>query len=239
MNDLSNQSAPSSSSVSSTEPSPSRDDAASALKSAVTADVHDLTDKAKDVAGGVVEHARHSVESQISGGKDRVAEGLGSVAEAMRQTGEHLRSQDKLGLTQYVASAADRVEAASGYLQERDLSDVLSDLGGFARREPALFLGGAFALGLLGGRFLKSSHVQPARTASPNNAGQGSSQNGAREGQQAKRKVGSPSRAQGNRSPGTARTLPGAGTPSAGSVERPSAAERFGEGAGATRNGAV
>ncbi|MET0795363.1 MAG: hypothetical protein ABW061_27840 [Polyangiaceae bacterium] len=47
------------------------------------------------------------------------------------------------------------------------MGDVLGDVGSFARREPAMLLRGAFVLGLLGGRFLKSSHVRPA----PSNGG--------------------------------------------------------------------
>ena len=48
---------------------------------------------------------------------------------------------------------------------------MLGDVGTFARREPAMFLGGAFVLGLLGGRFLKSSHVRPPSTnAGPRNS---------------------------------------------------------------------
>ncbi|HEX2674065.1 MAG TPA: hypothetical protein VHM25_24485, partial [Polyangiaceae bacterium] len=117
-----------------------------ALKASVTADAHDLSDEAKHVAGDVMAHARKSAGERISGGKDRVADGLGSVAEAIRQTGEQLRFQDESSLTEYVTRAADQVEAASDYLKEKSLSEVLADVGGFARREPAMFLGGAFVL---------------------------------------------------------------------------------------------
>jgi hypothetical protein len=143
------------------------DHAALALKSSVISDAHDLTDEAKHVASDVITHARKSAETQISGGKDRVADGLGSVAEAIRHTGEQMRSKDEAGLTEYVVRAADQVEAAADYLKERSLGDVLGDLGSLARREPAMFLGGAFVLGLVGGRFLKSSRVQPAPVAGP------------------------------------------------------------------------
>ena len=37
---------------------------------------------------------------------------------------------------------------------------MIGDVGDFARREPALFLGGAFVLGLMGGRFMKASKVR-------------------------------------------------------------------------------
>lgn len=137
-----------------------RDDAALALGSSVTTGAQELAAQAKQGAGDVFDQAKKSAESRISGGKERAAESLSQVAEALRHTGERLQDQDASGLTDYVVRAADQVDAASRYLQRRSFGDVLDDVGGFARREPALFLGGAFALGLLGGRFLKSSRPQ-------------------------------------------------------------------------------
>lgn len=153
-------------------PEPS-DEAVSALKSSVMADAHELTDGAKHIAGDAMAQARESAQAQISGGKDRLAEGLGSVAEAIRHTGEQLREGDQPALTDYVTRAADGVEAASDYLKEKSIGDVLGDVGSFARREPAMFLGGAFVLGLLGGRFLKSSHLRPATGNGGQRASQG------------------------------------------------------------------
>lgn len=155
-------SAPTSSPSSSPSPGQPRDEAALALTSTVATSARDLTDEAKQVAGDVMDQAKKSAETSITSGKERAAESLADVADALRQAGEHLRSQDKASLTDYVVRAADKVEAASFYLQRRTLSDVLGDVGGLARREPALFLGGAFALGLLGGRFLKSSGSRTA-----------------------------------------------------------------------------
>jgi len=206
MNDPTSVPMPSSSQESSSAP---RDEAALALKTTVNSDIHELADKAKDVAGGVVDHARQSVESQITGGKDRVAEGLGSVAEAMRHTGEHLRSQDKLGLTEYVARAADQIDAASDYLQDRKLGEVVTDLSRFARREPALFLGSAFALGLIGGRFLKSSHVTPAPQAIARGGGSNASTNRARSPQQPPKRHPTASPQSLNYDQSAAPTLPG------------------------------
>ncbi len=114
--------------------------------------------KAGDIAG----QARDQVGTQLSGQKDRVAEGLGGVAQALRQTGQQMRDQDQLGLTGYVDRAASQVESFSSYLRENDMGRVVDDVERFARREPALFLGGAFVLGLLGARFLKSSRPRPS-----------------------------------------------------------------------------
>lgn len=163
MNDISSSSTQSSTkSPQSPDASEPRDDAALALASGVAAGAHELGDQAKHVAGDVMAQAKRAAQSRISGGKERAAQSLGQVADALRLTGERLE-HDKSGLTDYVVRIADKVEAASGYLQRRNVRDVIDDVGGFARREPALFLGGAFAVGLLGGRFLKSSRSMTTR----------------------------------------------------------------------------
>jgi hypothetical protein len=116
-----------------------------------------IAEEAQHRAGQAVDTARQQVASRVSSQKDRAAEGLGSVAQALRQTGQQLREQDQAGVTDYIDRAAAQVERFSGYLQHSDVGQLVDDVEGFARRQPALFLGGAFVLGLLGARFLKSS----------------------------------------------------------------------------------
>jgi len=65
--------------------------------------------------------------------------------------------------TQYTETLSQQVEKLSGYLERQDLSGLMSDVERFARRNPAIFLGGAFALGILAARFLKSSTPAPNR----------------------------------------------------------------------------
>ncbi len=62
----------------------------------------------------------------------------------------------------YSESVASQVEQFSRYLEKKDLRDVANDVERFARRNPAVFLGGAFALGLLAARFLKSANPNQA-----------------------------------------------------------------------------
>jgi len=116
-----------------------------------------VTDQAQQTAGQVVDQARQQVSSRLGDQKDRAAESLVSVAQALRQTGQQLREQDQQGVTHYIDQAASRVERLSNYLQQNDLGQLVDDVEQMARRQPALFLGGAFVLGLLGARFLKSS----------------------------------------------------------------------------------
>jgi len=119
--------------------------------------VGQVTDQAQQAAGQVMDQARQQVSLRFAGQKDRAAEGLTSVAHALRQTSQQLRGQDQQAVTGYIESAASQVERVSNYLKQNDLGGLIDDVEQFARRQPALFLGGTFVLGLLGARFLKSS----------------------------------------------------------------------------------
>jgi hypothetical protein len=123
-----------------------------------------VADQAQQAAGQVADQARQQVSSRLTGQKDRAAEGLGSVAQALRQTGQQLREQDQQAVTDYIDRAASQVERLSSYLQQHEIGQLVDDVEQFARRQPALFLGGAFVMGLLGARFLKSSrpYTRPA-----------------------------------------------------------------------------
>lgn len=152
------------------------DQAALALKSKVIDGAHELTDELTHLASDVAGQAKKTAESSLSGGQKRAAESLGTVANAIRKTGEQLRAEDQGALTEYLDQAAQKVDAASEYLQRRSLGQVVGDLEQFARREPALFLGGAFVAGLVGGRFLKASRPTPS---SRGGVGQNGQRNGA------------------------------------------------------------
>jgi uncharacterized protein YjbJ (UPF0337 family) len=122
--------------------------------------VGQVAGQAKGAVGQVTGQAREQVTTRLSGQKDRAAQGLGSVAHALRITGQQLREQDQVGGTVYLDRVASEVERFSTYLEQSDVGQMVGDAERFARRQPALFLGGAFVLGLLGARFLKSSASQ-------------------------------------------------------------------------------
>lgn len=116
--------------------------------------------QAKEAVGQVTGQAKEQVTSRLAGQKDRAAQSLGSVAEALRMTGQQLREHDQTGGTLYIDRVASEVERLSGYLERNDVGQLVGDVEQFARRRPALFLGGAFVLGVLGARFLKSTSPQ-------------------------------------------------------------------------------
>ena len=77
---------------------------------------------------------------------------------ASGDTGNTLRGDDKAAAIEgYVTSAATQVDRFSTYVRSTSVREMVNNLERFARQQPTLFVGGAFMLGLLGARFLKSS----------------------------------------------------------------------------------
>ncbi len=106
---------------------------------------------------GIMDRVRERATAQLSSQKDRATDGLGSVAQAVRQSTKHLRDHKQDAIAQYVDKAADQLDRISTQLKNRDVNELVSEVQRFARRQPALFVGSAFALGVIGARFLKSS----------------------------------------------------------------------------------
>lgn len=119
-----------------------------------------VKDEAQRKASEVAAQAQQQVSAGIANQKDSAAHSLSGVAQALRQTGQQLRDQDQVGVTGYIDQAAEQVERLSTYLERNDLGHLVGDLERFARRQPALFLGGAFLMGLIGARFLRSSRPE-------------------------------------------------------------------------------
>jgi uncharacterized protein YjbJ (UPF0337 family) len=119
----------------------------------------------KQLAGEAADHAKHFAQEQIATRKDRAVTAIAEVAEALRASSGRLSSNNEGG--QYVTRVADGLDSVSTYFKDRELTDVIRDVEGFARREPAIFLGGAFVLGLVGSRFIKSSRAPRAQAGQP------------------------------------------------------------------------
>ncbi len=119
-----------------------------------------IIDQAKQAAQDVYGRTKDQLEGQLKTQKDGAASQLGGVVSALRETSRQLNQAEQAeqaGLPAYANKAADQVERLTEYVRSRTIGDLIGDVEGFARREPAIFLGGSFALGLLAARFLKSS----------------------------------------------------------------------------------
>ncbi|MGI8914023.1 MAG: hypothetical protein ACR2JY_09655 [Chloroflexota bacterium] len=129
-----------------------------------------LTDQVQQTAGQVADQAKQQALSQASTQKDHAASSLDAVAQALRQSGDQLRDNQQDPLANLAGTAAHQVEQFSGYVRNTDVTEMIRDVEQFARRQPAAFLGGAFTLGVLAARFLKSSS-QNATTSGTGTAG--------------------------------------------------------------------
>lgn len=127
----------------------------------------ELASDVKETASHVAGRAKQQVGRQVESQKDRAAGGLGEMANALRQTSSQLREQKSSSMPEYMERAADQVDRVSGYLRGASVGEMVEGVERFARRDPVLFFGGAFTLGLLAARFLKASSPRSERYGMP------------------------------------------------------------------------
>jgi hypothetical protein len=111
-----------------------------------------LARTATKVAGEASDVANH----QASQTMDRAADVVTQVASAVRSAGEGLREQQPQ-LASFADTAARRVDETAQYLRDHEPSQVIGEVESWARRQPALALGGAALVGLIVGRFIRSA----------------------------------------------------------------------------------
>lgn len=126
--------------------------------------VGQIKDEARAKMDDVVQQARETATGAVGTQKGRAAESVSGLAQALRQTGQQLEQNNQGTFVNAIDRAANRLERFSDDLEHKSVDELLTDVQGFARRDPQLFLGGAVVLGLLAARFLKSSAARPMST---------------------------------------------------------------------------
>jgi len=121
-----------------------------------------LFDQAKNTAGQAYGLATEKATTKLEEQKTTLAGGLTGVADGLKKVGETLRDTDEQNpITEFTAKYGDtlaqQIEKIGGYFESKDVREMVRDIEGFARRNPAVFIGAAFGLGFLAARFLKSS----------------------------------------------------------------------------------
>jgi hypothetical protein len=122
----------------------------------------ELMQQAKTAAGEAYDSVAGKAASTLDDKKAGLSTGLNSVAESIRRAGDSLnQTQNKNAMTEhsarYANTAAQKLEQAARYFETSDLRTMRRDTENFARRNPAVFLGAAFVIGMLAARFLKST----------------------------------------------------------------------------------
>lgn len=130
----------------------------------------DLTAQAKAKASDVANQVKGEAKTTFDEQKSRAADQVDTIASALRQSSEDLRTNDQAAFARYTDLAADQVENLSGYVRSKGFDDVLHDIRELAHRQPEIFVAGTLAAGFFLGRFLKSSQRRQGGSRSRNYA---------------------------------------------------------------------
>jgi hypothetical protein len=104
-------------------------------------------------AKDLFDQSRHEFSTQLGDQQQRLAAGLRSMTADL---GSMADSAQRPGLaTDLVRQMADRVGSVAGWLEQRDVGDVLTDVKAFARQRPGMFLAMAAGAGMLAGRLTR------------------------------------------------------------------------------------
>lgn len=131
----------------------------------------DAAEQLRQKASGIAETVQQQAASRLDRQKEHAVEELTRVAGTVRQMGDQLKQPEHGAVVQYTAQygdmAADHLQNLSAYLRAHDVKQLVHEVESFARREPVLFTSGAFLLGLMGARFLKSKPVTEETISTP------------------------------------------------------------------------
>jgi ElaB/YqjD/DUF883 family membrane-anchored ribosome-binding protein len=120
-------------------------------------------DDAKQKARQAAIDAQHKVTSElrtrVDSSRQRTADALGSVANALTQSVQQLRTENQAAPGDYVERAGNQIRRASDYLRNTNADEIVRNTEDFARRQPAVFLGSAFLIGFFAARLVKSSQA--------------------------------------------------------------------------------
>lgn len=135
-----------------------------------TSDDKGLMGQVRSSASEVLDNATAKAADRIQEQKSNLSAGLSNVASGIRDLGKNLAtsgSENHIARITSEASstAAEKIEGIAEYFDQHDLNSIYHDVEALARRNPAIFFGGAFAFGFFAARFLKSSNPPRLRAA--------------------------------------------------------------------------
>lgn len=117
-------------------------------------------EKAEEVTRGVKRESDRFLTEQ----KSRAAERIERIGSVMHRAAQVLEKGDVGKVAEYVDMAAMGATAASKYLEEREVGELVDDVAEIVRRHPLAAFGATIIAGLAVGRFVKAG--QSARQAS-------------------------------------------------------------------------
>ena len=114
---------------------------------------------------------KERLKEQVDQRSTQAGQQVNTVADDVRTVAGELRNQGKDKPAEYAEQAAERVQNVGQWLERSDGDQILSDVEGFARRNPWAVAAGGVVLGLAASRFLKASSGQRYRASLSNGGG--------------------------------------------------------------------
>ncbi len=127
------------------------------VKTSTCAATRQVKETAAEMARAIRETVKEEAERLFEEQRDRVSSRAVKVGKATRQVAHALKAVKLDSVAEQVEAGARRVDDASDYIKERNLTEILQDAEEIVQRNRGLAVGGLFIAGFALARFLKAS----------------------------------------------------------------------------------
>jgi len=126
--------------------------------------VEEVISQTAQQATQAVSEIKEQATSTFFAQRDRAVEMLNALASALKTTSQNLTDEAKSGMQDQSAvttlgplvdQAADRIAYSAEFLREKDMSGLMREAQTLAKKQPVLFLGAMFGIGIAGARMFK------------------------------------------------------------------------------------
>jgi hypothetical protein len=130
------------------------------VKSSTRAATQQVKETAAEMARAIGETVKEEAERLFEEQRDRVSSRAVKVGKATRQVAHALKAVRLDAVAEQMEAGARRVDDASDYIKERNLTEILQDAEEIVQRNRGLAVGGLFIAGFALARFLKASEAR-------------------------------------------------------------------------------
>lgn len=110
----------------------------------------------RDQAGSFKDKAGDKAREYANTGKDKATDLLDSLSQTVADLAKSVDERLGTSYGDYARKAADAVSGAAGTLKGKDVDDLVADTREFVRKQPAIAIGAAAAVGFLLTRLVKA-----------------------------------------------------------------------------------
>ena len=124
---------------------------------------HPLVEAAHETAqtaGQLAHRASETGFQQVDQRREQAADAVDRLAQGIRKVSVDI-SEQQPAIGNVVDTAAEQADRLAGYLRRTDARQMLDNVQSYARRQPLLFVGGAFLAGLAASRLMKAASGDP------------------------------------------------------------------------------